>query len=340
MKKRGVLLVAHGSRRDEANRELFAHLERLRAYFGTTLIEAGFMELASPSIEDAVGRLIEGGAEEVVVLPFFLFRGMHTTEDVPGLVKKAVERYNPCVSVRLLEPVGAHPLVFDILREELYPELVQAPVLKELKPQMIEEESMKTIERCLEGWHIPEEVRPVVKRVIHTTGDFQYIKSLVFSPDAVRSGVDALRGGTTIYTDVTMVRSGINQRYGHSVVCMLNDEGVKELAEREGITRASASMRSLSERLNRSVVVIGNAPTALLTLLEMINHQGIRPSLVVATPVGFVNAREAKLMLETTGSVPYITNRGFKGGSTVAVAIVNALIKLAFENKNPKEVRI
>ncbi len=331
MKKKGVLLVAHGSRREEANQELLGQLERLRRYYQTSLIEAGFMELAQPGIDEAVKRLVDQGAEEIVVLPFFLFRGMHTTRDIPQMVRESVARHDGTMAVRLLKPVGTHPLIFDILREELSGELATPSTIKDVPPHRIEEESMTIIDGYIEGFEIPEDVRAVVKRVVHTTGDFEYVKSLVFGGEAVEKGIEALRRGVGIYTDVTMVKSGINKRYGHRVVCVLNEEGVREMAEREGITRAAASIISLSERLDGSVVAIGNAPTALLKLVNMVKEGRVRPALVVATPVGFVNAREAKLYLETLESTPYITNRGFKGGSTVAAAIVNALIKMAFE---------
>ncbi len=331
MKKKGVLLVAHGSRREEANRELLSLLERLRSYYHTSLIEAGFMELASPGIDEAVERLMDQEVEEVVVLPFFLFSGMHTTKDIPRMVRESVAGHDGSMAVRFLKPVGTHPLMFDILREELFPELSTPATMKDVPPQRIEEESMAIIDGYIQGFEIPEDVRPVVKRVVHTTGDFEYVKSLVFGGEAVKMGIEALRRGCSVYTDVTMVKSGINKRYGHRVVCVLNEEGIREMAEREGMTRAAASIRSLSDRLTGSIVAIGNAPTALLTLLGMVRKGRVSPALVVATPVGFVNAREAKLYLETLESTPYITNRGFKGGSTVAAAIVNALIKMAFE---------
>ena len=329
---KGLLLVAHGSRRKEANQELFLHLDRLKEYFQGYPMEAAFMELSAPTIEQAVKSLVESGVDHIVVLPYFLFRGMHTTGDIPRMVERAVEQHNPSVKVQHLEPVGAHPLVFDILRGQLQEEFLPKATVKDVPPHLIEEQSMSIIDSYMEGWQdIPEAHIPVVKRVIHTTGDFEYLRSLRFHPHAVEAAIDALKGGATIYTDVTMVRSGINSRYGHTVLCALNDEEAARLAATAGMTRAAAAMSLLAERLNGGVVAIGNAPTALLKLIDMIERDGIRPAIVVATPVGFVNAGEAKLRLESISSVPYITNRGFKGGSTVAAAIVNALLKMAFE---------
>ncbi len=127
-----------------------------------------------------------------------------------------------------------------------------------------------------------------------------------------------------------MVQAGINKKLGHDVRCVLNDPEVMELASHEGITKASAGMKSLSHKLDGNIIAIGNAPTALIELVNMIKNNELKPALIVGIPVGFVNAKESKSYLTTIKDVPYITNRGQKGGSTVAVAIINALIKMAF----------
>ncbi len=163
------------------------------------------------------------------------------------------------------------------------------------------------------------------QRCVVATGDPQFHKLLVFKNEAVRAGLAALQHGATIFTDIRMVREGI-QKQGHTsdVVCVLDGSG--ELAEREGITRTSAGFLTYSCSLNSSIVVIGNAPSALITVCRLIDR-GIRPALVIATPVGFVNAAHSKQMLREK-SIPSITTEGTRGGTPVAVAAINEIIAL------------
>ncbi|OGV97560.1 MAG: hypothetical protein A2Z59_05315 [Nitrospinae bacterium RIFCSPLOWO2_02_39_17] len=189
---------------------------------------------------------------------------------------------------------------------------------------------MEIIENYIGNNNIPIEQKPVIKRVIHTTGDLDFLKNMVFSEEAVSEGLKAVREKKIIYTDVTMVQAGINKRFGHEVRCVLNSPEVVRGAEIEGMTKAAYSIKMLNHRLDGNIVAIGNAPTALAALVDMIRHENVRPALIVGVPVGFINAMESKEYLRTIKEVPYITNRGRKGGSTVAAAIVNALIKMGF----------
>jgi len=188
---------------------------------------------------------------------------------------------------------------------------------------------MEIIEDDLHGIELSDSSKFIVKRVIHTTGDFDFVETMRFHPIAVEKGLQAIREKKTIFTDVTMVAAGINRSFGHTVECLLNDEQTVNLAREQGLTRSEAAMRVAGARLNDAVVVIGNAPTALRTLIGMVNAKEVRPALIIGTPVGFVNASEAKSELATL-EFPFITALGRKGGSTVAAAIVNALIKKEF----------
>jgi precorrin-8X/cobalt-precorrin-8 methylmutase len=203
-----------------------------------------------------------------------------------------------------------------------------------MKPEKIEAESFRIIddEAGVHGWNGPE--WQVVRRAIHTSADFEYASSLVFSEGAVEKAVAALRSGAGIVTDTTMALSGISKArlapFGCSVVCHVADADVAELALREGITRSIAAMRKAASDPANRVFVIGNAPTALFELLRLTAEGTARPALIIGLPVGFVGAEESKNALATAvHGIPFITNIGRKGGSNVAAAVVNALAILA-----------
>ena len=213
------------------------------------------------------------------------------------------------------------------------------------RPADIEKRSMELISREMKT--VPQKYHaPVIRRVIHTTADFEYEQTLVFSGNAVTSALTALRAArssaesdilssVTIVTDTNMALSGINKgalsRLNCRAVCYMADPAVAEDAERRGVTRAAVSMEKAAELKGPLIFAIGNAPTALLRLKELIDADAVRPELVVGVPVGFVNVVESKeLIMES--DVPYIVARGRKGGSTVAAAICNALLYMAEED--------
>lgn len=196
-------------------------------------------------------------------------------------------------------------------------------------PEEIERASMAIIGREMGDWAGPAENLPVLKRVIHTTADFDFVWNLLFSPNAVRLGREALRRGVTVVTDTAMAAAGIGKpaaaRWGVSVVCRMADPDVRDEALRRGVTRAVVSMERAAAETPDAIFAIGNAPTALIRLCELVREGAARPSLVVGVPVGFVNVVESKEMLAAT-DVPYIAAMGRKGGSPVASAVVNALL--------------
>ena len=187
---------------------------------------------------------------------------------------------------------------------------------------------MRTIAAEMDPWRGPEENLPVVMRVIHTTADFEF-QNLRFTPDVVGRAREALRAGTTIVTDTMMAAAGVNkkacQAMGVQVVCRMSDAAVREEAASRGVTRAVVSMEAAVRETPQAVFAIGNAPTALIRLCELIDAGEARPALVVGVPVGFVNVIESKERLART-AVPSIAAMGRKGGSTVASAILNALL--------------
>jgi precorrin-8X/cobalt-precorrin-8 methylmutase len=203
-----------------------------------------------------------------------------------------------------------------------------------MKPDEIETESFRIIdfEAVDHGWSNPE--WQIVRRAIHTSADFEYAQSMVFSDDVVDKALSALVSGTGIVTDTNMALSGISKprlaAFGCSFSCHVADPDVVELAKIEGITRSIAAMRKAVADPNNRIFIIGNAPTALFELLRLIGTGAARPALVIGLPVGFVGAEESKNALASCGNeIPFITNIGRKGGSNVAAAVVNALAILA-----------
>lgn len=198
-----------------------------------------------------------------------------------------------------------------------------------VKPEEIEKRSMEIITKELNGRTWPEPEFSIVKRCIHTSADFEYADSLCFSEQAARLGVEALRRGAVIVTDTKMAWSGINKKklaqYGGEVYCFMSDEDVAEEAKERECTRAAICMER-GAALGREVVfAVGNAPTALIRLYELIREGQVRPALIIGAPVGFVNVVEAKELIMTAG-VPYIVPRGRKGGSNIAATICNAML--------------
>ena len=217
--------------------------------------------------------------------------------------------------------------------EEAVPELLPNTRISPDSPEAIEQQSMEIVEKLLPPpLSMSEGERAVVKRVVHASGDPEIARLMKFSPSAIPSGLSAMAKGSSIFTDVRMVAVGINNHLakncGCSLSCAMDEtEGFKQ-TKKGSVTRTAAAIRHLGTRLNGTIVAIGNAPTALLALLDLIDRKEIRPALVVGMPVGFVQAKESKEELMKR-DVPYITVVGTRGGSAMAVATINALLKMA-----------
>jgi precorrin-8X/cobalt-precorrin-8 methylmutase len=209
-----------------------------------------------------------------------------------------------------------------------------------LRPEEIEAESFRIIDAEAGPHHWSPAEWPVVRRVIHTSADFEYSRSMLFSPDAVARGVAALRKGRGIVTDTTMALAGIAKprldSFAIASSCLVADPVVAKVAAKLGVTRSIIAMRTAAADPGNGIFVIGNAPTALFELLRLVREEGLRPGLVVGLPVGFVGAAESKdeLVREAAGyGIPFITNQGRKGGSNVAAAVINALLIMAEEER-------
>ncbi|MBW2252928.1 MAG: precorrin-8X methylmutase [Deltaproteobacteria bacterium] len=192
--------------------------------------------------------------------------------------------------------------------------------------------SFQIIEREIGAHNLRNEQWIIVRRMIHTSADFGYKDMIRFHPDAIKSGLDAIRSGKNIITDTNMARVGIRKReieqFGGRVRCYMNDQQVHSNAKATGVTRAKVAVDMAVEDMQGGIYVIGNAPTALLRLIELVKAQKAQPALIIGLPVGFVNAAESKAALMEL-DYPFITNEGRKGGSNVAASVVNALTILA-----------
>lgn len=201
--------------------------------------------------------------------------------------------------------------------------------LEQVRPADIEKRSFEIITEELGDRVLLPGTEPIVKRCIHTSADFDYADNLCFSPDAVEKALEAIKEGACIVTDTQMAKSGINKRalarYGGEVFCFMSDEDVAEAARKNGTTRAVASMDKAAAMDRKMIFAIGNAPTALVRLYELIGNGTLDPELIIGVPVGFVNVVQSKELIMGAG-VPYIVARGRKGGSNIAACIVNALL--------------
>lgn len=201
--------------------------------------------------------------------------------------------------------------------------------LENVLPRDIEKRSFEIISQEL-GRELDPEQELIIKRCIHTSADFDYADNLKFSENAVQKAMEALKKGAVIVTDTQMAKSGINKRalarYGGEVLCFMTDKDVAEQAKANGTTRATACIDKAAKLEKPVIFVIGNAPTALVRIYELIKEGKLKPELIVGVPVGFVNVVQSKELILSLKETPYIVARGRKGGSNIAACIINALL--------------
>ena len=209
------------------------------------------------------------------------------------------------------------------------------------KPEEIENRSMEIIAPYLAGLDLTDDEKKIYSRIIHAAGDVEYAPIIKIHPEAIAAAKAALLRGANIFTDVEMVRRGISIRtftkFGGEIYCKVSDVDVREYAKREGITRSMAAMRIFGKRLDGDIVAVGNAPTALFEVLRLVREENIRPAMIIGVPVGFVGAAESKAQLAAQNEIPYITVDGTKGGSSIAVAAVNAILYMLDNSRGLNE---
>ena len=202
--------------------------------------------------------------------------------------------------------------------------------LEQVLPQEIEKRSFEIITEELGDVKLVPGTEPVVKRCIHTSADFDYAKNLVFSDGVIEHALKVLGSGATIVTDTQMAMAGVNKRklatLGCQIRCFMSDSDVAEEAKKRGVTRAVVSMEHAAKLPGPLIFAIGNAPTALVHLYELVKSGAVKPELIIGVPVGFVNVVPSKELILTLDDVPYIVARGRKGGSNIAACICNALL--------------
>ncbi len=319
-----VILVGHGSPKKDANRMELAGKLLENALYGEGeegMVKAAYLQFETPGLEETIEKAALAEPARIIVHPFFISPGVHVTKDIPEIIARARARY-PQIEFLYTEPLGIPAELINVAKERVR-------AARGISPSEIERLSFEKIERELDLDDLPPMIKPVVQRVIHATADFEFKKTLLFHPYAVEEGIRAIRDGRGILTDVEMVRAGINRktlsRFGARAFCYLekaqDGNGTPTRAER-------AIEMALKENPDTGIVAIGNAPTALIAAIRLVKEGTANPALVVGVPVGFVKAVEAKAALAAEG-FPFITSLGRKGGSTVAAAIVNALLKLA-----------
>ena len=199
-------------------------------------------------------------------------------------------------------------------------------------PAQIENRSMEIIAPYISKLNLSFEEQKIYSRIIHAAGDVDYAPLIKIHTAAIDSAKSAILRGANIFTDVEMVRTGINKRtlkkFGGEVFCKVADEDTKNFAAEKKITRAMAAMRIFGENLNGAIVAVGNAPTALFEVLRLVRDENISPAAIIGVPVGFVGAADSKSELAAQNKIPFITVTGTKGGSSIAVAAVNAILYL------------
>jgi len=335
--KTGIILISHGSKLNSGNDGLFKIADMLRAMNRWDVVEAAFLQLAKPGFDEVVRKAVENGANRIVVVPLLLFKGNHVYKDIPEMLENEKSKY-PQVEFIYANNIGADERIALIAADRIHEVLIEKQYGSKQRleqPQAIVDESFEIIDKLVDLESVPELHRPIIQRAIHATGDTEYAYNLIFHPNAVEAGIQSIREGKNIVTDVNMVKSGISkspvEKFGGKVVCKIADKSVIDDANTLGKTRATVAMQHSISEMKDGIVVIGNAPTALFELIDLIKKGSAQPALVIGIPVGFVGAVEAKYALKGI-SIPYITNTNRKGGSAVAVSIVNAIIKLAKEH--------
>jgi len=332
--KTGIILISHGSKLNSGNDGLFKIADMLRAMNRWDVVEAAFLQLAKPGFDEVVRKAVENGANRIVVVPLLLFKGNHVYKDIPEMLENEKSKY-PQVEFIYANNIGADERIALIAADRIHEVLIEKQYGSKQRleqPQAIVDESFEIIDKLVDLESVPELHRPIIQRAIHATGDTEYAYNLIFHPNAVEAGIQSIREGKNIVTDVNMVKSGISkspvEKFGGKVVCKIADKSVIDDANTLGKTRATVAMQHSISEMKDGIVVIGNAPTALFELIDLIKKGSAQPALVIGIPVGFVGAVEAKYALKGI-PIPYITNTNRKGGSAVAVSIINAIIGLA-----------
>lgn len=286
-------------------------------------LRIGYLNFQKPSLINAIDLCIKDGADSIIIHPYFLDMTADNSRDIIEAVEKSAKSH-PEIKFICTDPLGTHEKIAQVVIERINATRIKSP-------EDIEKESFDILSQELDFRDLPSEQIPIFQRVIHATADFEYKNTLKIHQKAIETGIKAIRSGKDILTDVGMVQVGISkrhlERWGGKVICKVSDDEIAKISAETGETRSEIAMeKGFTE--NVGIVAIGNAPTALLKIMDIMRNRA--DVLVVGVPVGFVKALDSKVALANQ-DFPFITNLSRKGGSSVAVAIVNALLKMADE---------
>ena len=340
VEKTAVLILGHGSPVSSANDTLKTVASMVKERGGFVRVIPAYLQFGKPDFLEAIEQVAGDGIGRVIIQPYFLYRGAHVSKDLPSQIEDAKRRH-PFLELILAPHLGLHHKLVDVAIERIKEAMNQgsrvrgqglAEIQNLFSQHPIEQESFRIIGEHIDESRFSSFELPIVKRVIHATADFEFADILKFSPNSIEAGIKAIKEGRNIVTDVKMVEVGIGKKYldlfGINTYCFVSAEEIENEAEAKRKTRSAMGIIKGAEHIDNGIVVIGNSPTALFELISMVRQRQIKPALIIGVPVGFVEAEEAKEELLKV-EVPYITCKGKKGGSTVAVAITNALLILA-----------
>ncbi len=339
--KTSVIMIARGNGKGSEDNGLHRIIKLLKVMNKWPSVEAVFLDSSRAGFDNVVTKVVGEGSTRIVIFPLFLFSDNLEDKNIHCEIDKERGKH-PDVDFFYAGNLGTDERIAQIATDKINAVLrgqdnkSDTPYIS--NPDAIADESFNTIDKLLEiigVEDIPEINLPVIKRIIHTTGDPEYGRNFVFSEGAVKAGIDALLNGKCIVTDVNMVKVGINKRltgkFGNSVECKIAESAIAAKATETGLTRAITAINESVPEIEGGIVAIGNAPSALFHVIDLIKRGEVNPALIVGVPVGFVGAAESKDDLMKLNGVPYITNIGRKGGSPIAVTIVNAILTMANE---------
>lgn len=328
--KTAILLLGHGSNLEDANQSLHEVARLIKAEKDCYIVEAAFLSLARPSISKGIESCVDKGAKRIVVIPYFLYMGAHVKRDIPQEIDEAKKRH-PGIEIILGNHLDVHRKLIEIVLERVDEKIEPGVSIDD--PGGIEKKSFEIIDNYISRNNIPDDERFIIRRVIHSTADFDFAKDLIFHKNSVKSGVEAMRQGKPLVVDVEMVKAGINKdlagRLGIETACHIGDEDIRSESQKTHLSRAMLAMKKARDRIKGGIVAIGNAPTALREVIRLVREEEVRPALIIGLPVGLVGAVEAKDALRLLDEIPFITNKSRRGGSSVAAAVVNEMLNLA-----------
>lgn len=334
----GLVLLSHGSRRGKSVDDFLYRLAEKAAFLlpKDLKLAVAHLQFSRPDFLEAVEELVKEGYRRILVFPLFLLPGRHPCEDVPALVREASGKHAD-VEVELCPSLGEQPWFFEVVARwvlDALPADLKVPTAYRvaMSGPEITEMSLTFVEGLIREANAHPKggdgLWEITTRIVHATGDPSLAASLRITPDALERGLTALLAKKPLIVDVEMVKAGVNRhllnRLGCPLICAVETAGHAPA----NTTRTSWGIKRLAPRLEGALVAVGNAPTALISLLETVQEGMAAPSLVIGMPVGFVQAVVAKDLLKSSG-IPFITLEGTKGGSSAAVATINCLLDMA-----------